>query len=211
VYVRPGCYRILFPTNDGLTFVGVGWARSEFARVRAAVESHFLSAIDTVPSLAERVRAGQREESFRGTADLPMFLRTPAGPGWALVGDAGCRVDPITGQGITDAFRDADLLAEAVLNGLGGGLPMPSALAGYQRRRGAAVLPIYRFTAERARLEPPIPEMGRLLAALVGNQAEIDRFAGLTAGTTPVAEFLSPSNVARIIECNRNGTCRAVN
>jgi flavin-dependent dehydrogenase len=38
----------------------------------------------------------------------------PSGLGWALVGDAGLRMDPITGQGIADAFRDAELLADAV-------------------------------------------------------------------------------------------------
>ena len=36
----------------------------------------------------------------------------PSGPGWALVGDAGYHLDPITAQGMLDAFRDAELLAD---------------------------------------------------------------------------------------------------
>jgi flavin-dependent dehydrogenase len=40
-------------------------------------------------------------------------VRQAAGPGWALVGDAGYHRDPISGHGLTDAFRDAELLAEA--------------------------------------------------------------------------------------------------
>jgi hypothetical protein len=49
-----------------------------------AIESHFEQALKTVPGLAERVRAGRREEPFYRTADLPNFFRKPFGPGWAL-------------------------------------------------------------------------------------------------------------------------------
>jgi 2-polyprenyl-6-methoxyphenol hydroxylase-like FAD-dependent oxidoreductase len=199
VYARPGSCRILFPSNDRLTFVGVGWAKDQFSRVRLDVDTHFMDAIDQVPRLAERVRAGRREEPFRGTADLPMYLRKPYGRGWALMGDAACRVDPILGQGITDAFRDAEFLADAVLAGVGGTQPLQNALKSYQRRRDEAVRPLYRYTAQRARLQPPDPDLRRLLAALVDNQPEIDRFAGLTAGTTSVAEFFAPRNIARIM------------
>ncbi|MFO1026115.1 MAG: hypothetical protein U1E70_13070 [Acetobacteraceae bacterium] len=45
------------------------------------------------------------------------FLRQASGPGWALVGDAGYFRDPITAHGITDALRDAELLARAVVTG----------------------------------------------------------------------------------------------
>jgi 2-polyprenyl-6-methoxyphenol hydroxylase-like FAD-dependent oxidoreductase len=131
-------------------------------------------------------------EPFRGTAEAPAYLRVPWGSGWALVGDAGCRVDPITGQGISDAFRDASLLADALCSG-------SEDLSDYHRRRDDAVLPIYRFTAERARLAPPTPEMQRLLGAIRNNQAHIDRFIGLTAGTTSFAEFFAPENMSRML------------
>ena len=35
-----------------------------------------------------------------------------------MVGDAGCHKDPFTALGICDAFRDAELLANAVDEGL---------------------------------------------------------------------------------------------
>ena len=38
-----------------------------------------------------------------------------AGPGWALAGDAGGLVDPVTGEGIYYAMRSGELLAEALL------------------------------------------------------------------------------------------------
>ena len=45
------------------------------------------------------------------------FLRQAFGPGWALVGDAGYFKDPLTAHGITDALRDAELLANAAAGG----------------------------------------------------------------------------------------------
>jgi flavin-dependent dehydrogenase len=52
---------------------------------------------------------------LRAFAGAPGFMRRPFGPGWALVGDAGYFKDPLTAHGITDALRDAELLARAVL------------------------------------------------------------------------------------------------
>src|SRR4029077_4696040 len=40
------------------------------------------------------------------------------GPGWALVGDAGYFKDPLTAHGMTDALRDAELLAAAAVQGV---------------------------------------------------------------------------------------------
>ena len=52
-----------------------------------------------------------------GFGGIPGYLREASGPGWALVGDAGYFKDPITAHGLTDAFRDAALLAAAVTTG----------------------------------------------------------------------------------------------
>ena len=55
-----------------------------------------MAAMDEVPVLVERVRCGRREERFNGAADMSNFFRKPYGPGWALVGDAGCHKDPFS-------------------------------------------------------------------------------------------------------------------
>ena len=83
--------------------------------VRANIDAHFTAAFDEIPGLAERVRCGRREERFFGATDVPNFFRRPYGAGWALAGDAGLVMDPITGQGKGHALRDADLLSAAVL------------------------------------------------------------------------------------------------
>src|SRR5207237_3127943 len=135
---------------------------------RADVEGNFRKTLEMVPELAERVRGGRREERFVGRADLPNFFRRPYGQGWALVGDAGYHKDPYTAQGISDAFRDAELLAEALDAGFSGRRSFDAALGEYEQARNAAAMPVYEFTSQLASLQPPPPEMAQLLFALSG-------------------------------------------
>lgn len=146
-----------FPTHDGLSCVGVGGAIDEFPEFRKDIEGNYLAIIERVPQLAEAIKAGERKERFVGTADQPNFFRVPYGPGWALVGDAGYHRDFLTGLGITDAFRDAELVAQAVDAGLNGARPMPEALAEYQTKRDAVAKPLYDFTTKLASGTLPKP------------------------------------------------------
>jgi hypothetical protein len=77
------------------------------------------------------------------------------------------------------------------------------ALVGYELQRDEAALPMYHLTCQLASLTPPPPEMQQLFAALRGNQAEIDRFHGIMAGTVPIQEFYAPENVQRIMDTVR--------
>jgi len=70
--------------------------RFGYPRERANVYSHLLPALSV--------------DSWAG-------LRL-GGPGWALAGDAGGLVDPITGEGIYYAMRSGELIAESLLEGL---------------------------------------------------------------------------------------------
>jgi flavin-dependent dehydrogenase len=199
LYARPERMIIAGPTNDGQTIVIIYWPNAQFQEVRADIEGSFLRALELAPGLAARARGGRRSERFHGTADLPFFFRTPFGPGWALVGDAGYHKDPITAAGISDAFRDAELLAAAIAAGLSGRTPLAQALAGYEQQRNEAALPLYEFTHQLAALQPPPPEMQQLFAALRGNQAQTDRFFGTIAGTTPIPECFAPENLGHIM------------
>ncbi len=189
----------VWPTNDGLVLTYVAWPVEEFGAFRADVEGNFLATLDLAGDVGERVRAGRRAERFRASPDLPSCFRRPHGPGWALVGDAGLVLDPITGQGIGDAFRDAELLADAVEAGFGGRQPLQAALAGYGRRRDELALPMYAFTTELASFAPPRVEQRVLFESLVGKQAEIDRFLGVLTGAVPLEDYLAPGNLLRLI------------
>jgi flavin-dependent dehydrogenase len=199
LYARPGRMIVAAPTNDGQVLAIVLWPNGEFHRIRSDIEGHFLEALELAPGLAERIRNGTRSERFRGTARLPNFYRRAHGDGWALVGDAGYHKDPILALGITDAFRDAELLADAVDAGLSGARPLAAALADYERRRDELSAQGFESTVEFARLEPPPPERQQLLGALLGDQEQTNRFIGTFAGTVSAAEFFAPENVARIL------------
>jgi len=107
----------------------------------------WLAAMDrTAPDLARRVQDGSITAPLRGSVGLPNHVRRSAGPGWALVGDAGYHRDPITGHGITDAFRDAELLAEAADAMLRQAEVEGAAMARYESQRDTAIAETFALT-----------------------------------------------------------------
>ncbi|MGH9084121.1 MAG: NAD(P)/FAD-dependent oxidoreductase [Acidimicrobiales bacterium] len=199
LYVRPNRFFVATPTNDGLAFVNQSVPVGEADRYRGRTADAFAETVAEVPHLAGRLARAERVERFRWAPPGDAFFRIPSGPGWALVGDAGYHLDPITAQGMLDAFRDAELLAGAVDRGLGDGT-LSEELLGYQRDRDTAALPMYRHTANLADVSaPPPPEMLELIGALAGNPRQTSRFFGLIAGSVAVPEFFSPDIVATIL------------
>jgi 2-polyprenyl-6-methoxyphenol hydroxylase-like FAD-dependent oxidoreductase len=186
------------PTHDGLTMIIVGWPYAEFAACKKDIEGNYLKTIALAPAFADRLRGAKRETRFVGAA-VPNYFRKPYGPGWALVGDAGYNRDFITGQGMMDAFLDAELCAAAIDKALSSAQPFDAAMSEYQHARDARVKPMYDFTCNMATLEPPPPEMQRLFAAVHGNQEAMDAFVRMNAGTISPAEFFAPGNVKTIM------------
>jgi flavin-dependent dehydrogenase len=190
---------LLFPTNDGLACAFLQWPREELQRVRADLEGSVGELFGLVPELAERMGVGRRVEPIRGTADRPNFVRKPYGPGWALIGDAGYHRDPRSAQGIKDAFRDAELLASAIDDGLSGREPLQQALACYEEQRNAAVMAEYEATYRAIEFPPMSDDVRRLRVALRENQDALDRFAGVVFDTVPRDEFFAPENLRQIV------------
>jgi flavin-dependent dehydrogenase len=193
--------KIMFahPTTDQLFAVFVGWGIEKFHQVRTDIEGHFMDVINQEPGLAQRLRHGRREERFQGASDLPNFLRKPYGGGWALVGDAGFHKDPYLALGISDAFRDADLLVEAVDKVLSDQGPEQECLANYEVRRNQLAMPDYQQNLKSASFEPLPSELVQLLAALQNNPEDSKRFFLAREGMIPPGEFFNPENLQRII------------
>ncbi|HVE46743.1 MAG TPA: NAD(P)/FAD-dependent oxidoreductase [Acidimicrobiales bacterium] len=199
VYIRPERSFGAFPTNDGLTLVVMSWPRSEFKANRGDVEGNFLKSLEFAPDLATRVAGGRRETRFSGTGDAPGYYRKPFGPGWALVGDAGHHKDPCTAKGMSDAFRDAEHLAQALDDAWSGRAPYERALAAFHRSRDAHTLPMYDFTCQLASLEPPPPETAEVLMAVSASPESSRQFVSVLAGTVALPDFFSAENVARVL------------
>jgi 2-polyprenyl-6-methoxyphenol hydroxylase-like FAD-dependent oxidoreductase len=197
-YVRPSRGFAAAQTHDGLTMIVGGWPHAEFETIRKDIEGNYLKLFDSVPEFAERIRGAKRESRFAGLP-TPNFFRKPHGPGWALVGDAGYLKDPVTAQGINDAFRDAERCAQALDETFTGARSFDDAMGDYQRERDEQALPMYDFTCQLAALEPPPAEMQQLFGAIHGNQKAMDGFAQMNAGTLSPAVFLSPQNIGAIL------------
>ena len=188
-----------FPTNDGLYFVGVSWPAAELPTVRTDIEGRFMAALDEVPELAGAIRSGRREERFYGATDVPNFIRKPQGPGWALVGDAGVHKDPFLALGICDAFRDADLLADALGVALSDRSAESAALEEYERRRDEATLPDYRLNLRLGRFESPPADLLRIRAGVRGDPALTRHFMMASQGMVPRESFFNPENLERVL------------
>jgi 2-polyprenyl-6-methoxyphenol hydroxylase-like FAD-dependent oxidoreductase len=145
------------------------------------------------------MQGARREEKWFGTAGVTNYFRQTFGPGWALVGDAGYDKDPITAQGISDAFIDAENLTNALDDGWSARGPLDDALAEYQSRRDQRAKPMYDFTCQLATLQPPPPPMQQLFAALHGNQNATNQFYSAMTGSSPLPAFMNPENLDRII------------
>jgi 2-polyprenyl-6-methoxyphenol hydroxylase-like FAD-dependent oxidoreductase len=199
-YVRDHSGAACFPTHDGLTLIGAVWPSAKFPEVRSDIEGHVSQVHASAPSVADRMRSARREARWVGTAGVANFFRRPYGSGWALVGDAGYQKDPLTAQGITDAFTDAEQLANALDDGFTGRRTMHDALAEYHTSRDHRVKAMYDFTCELAKLEPPPPPMQQLFSALHGNREATGEYYAAFTGAVPLSVFMNPENIGRIVQ-----------
>ena len=196
-YIRERRGFAALPTNDGLTLVIAGWPFAEFEANKDDLEGNYRKTFELCPPFAERIRGARLESKLFGAA-VPNFFRKPYGPGWALVGDAGYTKDPITAQGMLDAFLDAEGITGAVDDFLANRSPFTAALGAYQAARDGRVLPMYEFTTQLATLEPPPPQMQQVLGAVAASQEAMDGFCRVNAGVTPIPEFFSDANLGKI-------------
>ena len=185
------------PTNDGLTLLVVGWPYAESAAYKSDVEGNYLKTLELAPDFAARVHGAKREARFAGGA-VPNYFRRPFGPGWALVGDAAYDKDPITAQGISDAFWDAEHLSTALHDSFDGRCAIEDAMTEWHQARDERAMPIYEFTTQMATLEPPPPEMQQLLGAVHGNESAMNDFVSVIAGTMSPTEFFKPERIQQV-------------
>lgn len=186
------------PTNDDLTLLLVGCPFAQARDFRRDVETSYVEAIKREPEWSDRLRSATRVERFTG-GGVPNFYRKPFGPGWVLAGDAGFTKDPITAQGISNAFVDAERIAAALGKVWARGGSFDEVMGHCQAERDAATLPMYEFTTQLATLEPPPPEFQELLGAMAGNQDAMDAFVSLNAGTMSPPAFFDPDHLAPIL------------
>jgi len=179
-YLGDRTFAGVFPTNNGEACIWVCLPADKAERIRRwhlTLDGAFDAMVrDASPELADRIKSSATRRSVtRGAVGLPNHLRRPVGPGWALVGDAGYHRDPITGQGISDAFRDADLLSSALDSVLRGEVDETVALAGYHELRDRLLREVFDITCELVTFPPAarFVELQKQLSAAIETQAAV--------------------------------------
>ncbi|MCC7365196.1 MAG: NAD(P)/FAD-dependent oxidoreductase [Dehalococcoidia bacterium] len=168
VWYDDGQAVLAFPTNDGLTCLAAVFPIEQFEARRAGIDGTVAGAFAVQPAIGERYAAARRVEPWYGMRSPTWYYRRPYGPGWALAGDAGYLKDPILGQGMNDAFRDADMLTAALDRSWSGGEPLEAALAAYQRERDEVTAEMCRVNYEFSRLKNTPEMVAMRLAAIPG-------------------------------------------
>jgi 2-polyprenyl-6-methoxyphenol hydroxylase-like FAD-dependent oxidoreductase len=157
------------PTDGGLTLMGVCPSIGRRDEVRADREAVYEGGLRAWPELYAGVDGARRDGPVRTMANLRGFFRPSAGPGWALVGDAGHFKDPTPGQGIGDALRQSEQLAAAITRALGGGHGEPDEiLREWWRWRDEDAWEMYWFAHDMGAAGPTPPlrrEAQRRIAA----------------------------------------------
>jgi flavin-dependent dehydrogenase len=191
-FVAERSFAGVFPTHDGQACIWVCNPAADARAVRRRAGSRG-EAFDALlrrshPELVERLRHARRTSPVQGMLRQPNQVRQAFGPGWALVGDAGYYRDAITAYGMSDAFRDAELLAVALDQALDGGAEEATALAAYQQQRDQALREIFEITCRLAAY-PPVPtfiELQKQLSVAIDGEA-----AALAARPVPGERLLA--------------------
>ena len=195
-YFTPGSAAGVIPTNDGLACVFAATGAERLRReLDAGAEAGLRRLLDkAAPGLADRIDPQGAAGPPRVFPGLTGYLRDAAGPGWALVGDAGYFKDPITAHGITDAFRDAEILARVVTSW------GPGAVARYQAERDELSLRLFRVTGRIAAFDWAADEIGGHLLEL--NAAMSEEMAAMTHGHWGMAapRPLTPMDVSLVFK-----------
>jgi 2-polyprenyl-6-methoxyphenol hydroxylase-like FAD-dependent oxidoreductase len=179
-FYRPGVSAGSIPTNKGDACIFVATPQARFHdEIRTDLKAGYRQVLtECAPELAGEVAQKAPSEPLRSFPGEPGVIRQSHGPGWALVGDAGYFKDPITAHGITDALRDAELLARAVKRG------SDRALAEYQSTRDELSAKLFEITDTIAGFEWDLESLKPLHLELSKTMnGEVEALLGLDAYT----------------------------
>ncbi|MFG1679356.1 NAD(P)/FAD-dependent oxidoreductase [Nonomuraea sp. NPDC049269] len=186
-----------FPCDGGLTLVLLMPPDARAPDFRKYPEKEYDRTIDELlPGLAERLRGCARRSRVFGAAGLESYFRVSAGPGWALVGDAGHFKDPVTAQGIRDALRFGRLMGESLADTDLSAGEVDAVLAEGERRRDRECLEAFYWTDRTGRADPVGPLDVEMHRALRAGPALMTRFLDVYSRIIRPSEALTTPRLA---------------
>jgi hypothetical protein len=124
------------PLHDDTMSVGLVLHKTTFKEVRQqfdSLEQIYLNAIDSCPLIADLVKAGKLVTNIRTEQDYSYIAGSLTGPGFFLIGDAACFIDPLLSTGVHLATHSAILCAASIASILRGDVAEQQAMAFFEQ------------------------------------------------------------------------------
>ncbi|WP_271608464.1 FAD-dependent oxidoreductase [Bradyrhizobium sp. CCBAU 21359] len=178
------------PTTDGDMIYVIQRPAALFNSLKVGPQRFLREAATRIANFVTLPPQAALFEGFRRALNQPSFVRAMPGTGAWLIGDAWSHKDSVTAQGITDAFLDADLLAELII-------ARPHVDTRFEQElklQWAQRTALYADEVERAhRLAgflPATPPQIEELQTIARNPELSSKFLGLDAKTYSEKDFL---------------------
>jgi len=197
LYEKPRSWVAAVPTHGDATLVLAYFPQDRYPEVRADAHAAYLAQVEgTAPGLYERIAGTEPLERLRGTGRQQNFFRKANGPGWVLVGDAGHHKDSITARGMSDGYRQAELLTDRLVGALGDDpAVLDTALKDFSEDRDKALMGGYEATLGTARLDPHEQRLS-LLRAVQQDEELTSIYFDTVAGIVPASALFTPKLLA---------------
>src|SRR5438128_2705669 len=187
------------PTDAGLYMAGVCPSLKDRASFLAERERRFAQGLCHWPELHGVLAGATRVGSIRVMASWHGYFRAAAGPGWALLGDAGHFKDPTPAQGISDALRQAERLADAVEAGLGGGAAIDAQLARWWRWRDQDAYEMHWFASGLGAAGRPGPLHVQVIRDLASDDNAAEKMLRVLNHELRPSELFTPRRLGRAL------------
>jgi flavin-dependent dehydrogenase len=183
------------PADHGLYIVGVSPQAHERAAFKADPEAGLMAHVRSCAPVATALSNARRATKIYGISRFTGYFREPTGPGWVLTGDSGHFKDPAAGRGIGDAFRQAEVLAPLIVDGLDRpDREFDDALVRWGRGRDRKYAQYYRLAADigaAGALPAVVPRLVQRLHA----RGRVVEFLELFSHRVAPTEVVTPARV----------------
>ena len=127
------------------------------------------------------------------------FIREPVGDGWVLVGDAGQFKDPIYGQGIGDAVRSAESLADCLLDAESESSDWAPALARFRVKRDLDLVPNFQWMIQGRPADLTKDEFDSVMDSIGSDPQQAERFINMFSHAVSGSEFFGRVNASDLL------------
>jgi 2-polyprenyl-6-methoxyphenol hydroxylase-like FAD-dependent oxidoreductase len=194
------------PSDGGLFLAALVAPIERRSELRGNRTAGYEEGLGHWPELAAVLAGARRVEPARMMSRWHGFFRQSAGPGWALLGDAGHFKDPTPGQGISDALRQAVALAPAIERALGGNGPEDAPLREWWEWRDRDAWEMYWFAQDMGAVDRAPLLLRAMQARFATDPDLVEGFLRVLGHDLPPSQLFTPATMLSILaEALRDG------